>query len=125
MFILRIRGRPWPSGKGRWLQNSCPLPMWIRIPTGTFNNFMWKSFPASLQNVGGFTRVSVRAWNNARKYARCLPPPIKLERCHKNFTVSAWCKSKSNKHVKDLVFKHIWCIDVFMNSFVFTYILKI
>jgi hypothetical protein len=29
-------GRPWPSGWGRWLQTTCPSPLWVRIPTGTW-----------------------------------------------------------------------------------------
>jgi hypothetical protein len=29
------------------------IPLWVRIPTGTFDSFMWGSYPASLRNVGG------------------------------------------------------------------------
>jgi hypothetical protein len=50
----------------------------VRIPTWTLDSFMWGSYPASLRNVGGPTRV-LRVWNNARKG---LPPPVKLESRH-------------------------------------------
>jgi hypothetical protein len=56
---------------------------------------MWRSYPASLRNVGGSTQVPVRAWNNARKGIWGLPSPVKLERRQITFTVSMWRKTQN------------------------------
>jgi hypothetical protein len=61
------------------------------------DSFMWGSYPASLRNVGGSTRVPVRAWSNAQKRTWGLPPPVKLERRQMTYTVSVWRKTQSNK----------------------------
>jgi hypothetical protein len=62
------------------------------------------SYLASLRNVGGSTRVPVRAWNNAQKGTWGLPPPVKLERRQMTYTVSVWRKTKSNQNTQD---KHV------------------
>jgi hypothetical protein len=87
----------WLSG---WLQTTCPSPLWVRIPTGTLDSFMWGSYSASLRKDGGSTQVPVRAWNNARKGTWGLHPPVKLERRDMTYTVSMWCKTPKQK--KDL-----------------------
>jgi hypothetical protein len=87
-------------GLGRWLQIACPSPLWVRIPTGTSDSFMWGSYPASLRNVGGSTQVPVRAWNNAREGTWGLPPPVKLERSDMTYTVSMWRKIQNKKKKK-------------------------
>jgi hypothetical protein len=92
LFLFqKILGRPWPSGKGRWLQTTCPSLLWVRILTWTLDSFMWGSYPASLRNVGGSTQVPVRAWNNAWKGTWGRPPPVKLECRDMTYTVSMWC----------------------------------
>ena len=60
---------------------TCPSPLWVRIPSGTLDSFMWGSYPAGLRNFGGCTQVPARAWNNAGRGTWVLPPPVKLE-CH-------------------------------------------
>jgi hypothetical protein len=85
----------------RWLQTTCPSPLWVRIPTGTLDSFMWGSYPASLRNVGGSTQVPVRAWKNARKGTWGLPPPVTPERRDMTFTVSMWRKTQ-NKQTKNI-----------------------
>ena len=43
-----------------------PSPLWVWIPLGILDSFMWGSYPASLQNVSGSTLVPTCTWNNAR-----------------------------------------------------------
>jgi hypothetical protein len=57
------------------LQNTSLSLLWVWILTGTLNSFMWGSYSASLQNVGGSTQVPVCAWNNAWKDTWGLLPP--------------------------------------------------
>jgi hypothetical protein len=83
-----------------------PSPLWVRIPTGTLDSFMWGSYPASLRNVGGSTQVPVRAWNNARKGTWGLPPPVKLERRDMTYTVSMWRKTQNKQTNKNLPYKY-------------------
>jgi hypothetical protein len=47
-------------------QTTCPSPLWVRIPTGSLDSFMWGRYPASLRNVGGSTQVPIRARNYAQ-----------------------------------------------------------
>jgi hypothetical protein len=62
---------------------------------------------ASLRNVSGSSQVPVRARNNARKGTWGLPPPVKLERHDKTYTVSKWRKTqnKQTKHVTTCICK--------------------
>jgi hypothetical protein len=76
--------------------------MWVRIPAGTLDSFMWGSYPASLRNVGCSTQVPVRVWNNARNGTWGLPPPVKLERRHMTYTVTVWRKPQLNKQTNKL-----------------------
>jgi hypothetical protein len=83
---------------GRSLQTTCPSPLWVWIPRGILDFFIWGSYPASLRNVSGSTWVPISAWNNARKGTWGRPPPVKLERRNMTYTVSLWHKTQSNKH---------------------------
>jgi hypothetical protein len=48
-FYLKVRrGRLLSSGWGRWLQTTCPLPLWVRMHPLTLYSFMCRSYPASL-----------------------------------------------------------------------------
>ena len=51
------------------LRITCPTPLWVRIPPGTLDSFMWGGYPAILRGVGVSTQVHVpaRTWNNARR----------------------------------------------------------
>ena len=69
---------------------TCPCPLLVRIPPGTLDSFVWGSYPTSLRNVGGSTKVPARVWNNALRGTCDLPPPVKLQ---------CWCDVKPNpKH---------------------------
>ena len=54
---------------------TCPSSLWIRVPKGTLDSFMWGSYAASLRNVGGSTQVPL--WVHPD-----LSPPVKLESRH-------------------------------------------
>ena len=69
------------------LRITCPSSVWVWIPSGTLESFMWGSYPASLWNVGGTTQVPACAWNNARRGTWSLPPQEKLESRHITFAV--------------------------------------
>jgi hypothetical protein len=58
---------------------------------------MLVSYPASLRNVGGSTQVPVCARKYARKGIWAFPPPVKLERRHITYNMSAWRKTQLNK----------------------------
>jgi hypothetical protein len=92
---LVLKGHPWPSGYGCWLQTTCSSSLWVQIPVGTLDSFMRRSYPASLRNVGGSTQMPVIALNNAWKDTWGLPPPVYMERRHMNYTVSVWRKTQS------------------------------
>ena len=73
------------------LRVTCPSPLWVRIPQGTLNSFMWGSFPASLRNVDCSIQVSARTgiWG--------LPPPEMLESRYITFTGLVRWKSQPKK----------------------------
>jgi hypothetical protein len=94
-----------------------PSPPCVRIPSGTLDSFMWGSYPASLRNVGGSTRVPVHAWNNARKGVWGLPPQVKLERRHMTSTMSVWRKTQLNKQTSvSRACKNYTCWIVFSSN---------
>jgi hypothetical protein len=72
-------------------------PLWVRIPTGTLDSFMCGSYPASLRNIGGSTKVPVRA----RRGTWGLPSPVKLKRRQMTYSVSVWLKPQFNKQLKN------------------------
>jgi hypothetical protein len=83
------------------------------------------SYPASLRNVGGSTKVPVCALKNARRSTWCLPSPVKLGRRQMTYTVSVWRKTQIKKLYRYLlnacikylilsaIITHafIWCIN--------------
>jgi hypothetical protein len=89
-----------------WLQTTCPSPLWVRIPTGTWDSFMWGSYPASLRNVAGSTRVPVRVWYNARKGTWGLSLTVKQERRDMTYTVSMWRKTQNKQTNKN----YFYCV---------------
>ena len=44
-----------------WLESlhriTCPSPLWVQIPPGILDSFMWGSYPASLWNVSSSTQT--------------------------------------------------------------------
>jgi Flp pilus assembly protein TadB len=73
------------------------------------DSFMWGSYPASLRNVAGSTRVPVGAWNNAQRGTWGLPLPVKLERRDMTYTVLMWrnTQNKTNKILLHYVNKNL------------------
>jgi hypothetical protein len=63
------------------------------------------SYPASLRNVAGSTRVPVRVWNNVRKGTWGLPPPVKLERLDMTYIVWMWCKTQNKQTTKIICYQ--------------------
>jgi hypothetical protein len=116
--MLHVRlGRPWPSGKGRWLQTTCPSPLWVRTRQG-----LWiLSCEEAIQLAYGTSVVLLRyrfvPIINARKGTWGLSPPVKLERRDMTYTVSMWRKTqnkqKQTKHVRFFGFSISY---KFMNS---------
>ena len=43
----------------------------------TMDSFMWGSFSAGLENVGGFTQGPACTWKNGWRGTFGLPPPVK------------------------------------------------
>ena len=74
-----------------WQTSFCPSPLWVWVLPGALDSFMWRSYQASLWNIGGSTQVLACAWTNSRWV---LPPPVKLECRHITFTVLGWHKTQ-------------------------------
>jgi hypothetical protein len=92
--LIAIIQSSWGASMAEWLKTTFLSLLWVRILTGTFDSFMWGSYPA------GSTWVPVRAWNNVWKAAWDLPPPVKLEDRHMTYTLPVWRKTQSNKQIK-------------------------
>ena len=87
----------------RWFHITCPLSLWVQIPPDTLEFFMWGSYPAILQNVGGSTQVLTCAQKNAGKGTWGVPPPVKTT---KNLQYN-WDIKQTNKQTnKQTIFKH-------------------
>ena len=80
---------------------TCSSPPWVRIPPE-----LWIISCEEQRNVGYTTQVPVRTSNNAHRGTWGLPPPVKLEIRHINFTVLVWRKTIPKKKWLD-VFKRI------------------
>jgi hypothetical protein len=63
MFLSGVRGHVVSVAKSLMTLTSttCPSPLCVRISPSTLDSYMWGSYPAVLQNVGGSTEMSVCA----------------------------------------------------------------
>ena len=64
-------------GQGHWLWITCLTSLLVRILTGTLDSFMWRSYPHSLRNICGSTRLLLFACNNSWRSLWGLPLPVK------------------------------------------------
>jgi hypothetical protein len=76
---------------------TCTSLLWVRIPTGTLDSFIWESYPLSysLRNVGCATQVLVRAWINALKGAWGLSHSVSWKVAM--WSILFWCEVKLNQ----------------------------
>jgi hypothetical protein len=73
-----------------------PHLLWVGNLSGTSDSLMLGSFPASLRNVNGSTRV-ICAWNNAWRGTWGLSPPVKFEIHLMAYIVIVGCKAQPRK----------------------------
>jgi hypothetical protein len=101
---------PWPSGLGRWLQTTCPHAL------GSNHDTDFGFFHVRNLFVGCSTRLSVCAWNNARKGTICLPSSVKLENRHMTYTLLVRCKDQPNNVLSYHSFYSTFCRKYVLTS---------
>ena len=87
------------------LKSLAPL-CWVQILPGILDFFMWRSYLASLQNVGCSTHVHSGIWNSAWRGIWGLSPPKKIERRHITSIELVWhilnhTKIKPTKNIQE------------------------